>query len=258
MKKVVASNQKGGVGKSAIICQYAHYLNSLGLRVLVIDLDHQKNTTKALITGGAVTVANVSAFDMLTKEDKTISNPEAFTLVQATPELTAIEKNGTLHNSFATNYQKFLKSVDSLFDVCLIDTNPNPDIRQVASLIVSDYVLSPIQLNQEAIDGIGGLLKQIQAINQKLNPNLKLIGILPNIVEPTPFQKDNLKAIVQHFSKYLIKNADGSYAFVKKTTAIAEAQAQGIPTNRLGKTSGFTAWAELKTVFESINKFMEI
>ena len=41
MKKVVASNQKGGVGKSAIICQYAHYLNSLGLRVLVIDLDHQ-------------------------------------------------------------------------------------------------------------------------------------------------------------------------------------------------------------------------
>ena len=211
MKKVVASNQKGGVGKSAIICQYAHYLNSLGLRVLVIDLDHQKNTTKALITGGAVTVANVSAFDILTK-------------------------------------------VDSLFDVCLIDTNPNPDIRQVASLIVSDYVLSPIQLNQEAIDGIGGLLKQIQAINQKLNPNLKLIGILPNIVEPTPFQKDNLKAIVQHFSKY----SDGSYAFVKKTTAIAEAQAQGIPTNKLGKTSGFTAWAELKTVFESINKFMEI
>ena len=97
MKKVVASNQKGGVGKSAIICQYAHYLNSLGLRVLVIDLDHQKNTTKALITGGAVAVANVSAFDMLTKEDQTISNPETFTLVQATPELTAIEKNGTLH-----------------------------------------------------------------------------------------------------------------------------------------------------------------
>ena len=258
MKKVVASNQKGGVGKSAIVCQYAHYLNSLRLRVRVIDLDHLRNTSKALITCGAVTVANVSSFDMLTKEDQTILNPEAFTLVQATSELTAIEKNGTMHNSFATNYQKFLKNVDSLFDVCLIDTNPNPDIRQVASLIVSDYVLSPIQLNQEAIDGIGGLLKQIQAINQKLNPNLKLIGILPNIVEPTPFQKDNLKAIVQHFSKFLIKNSDGSYAFVKKTTAIAEAQAQGIPTNKLGKTSGFTAWAELKTVFESINKFMEI
>ena len=258
MKKVVASNQKGGVGKSAIVCQYAHYLNSLGLRVLVIDLDHQRNTSKALTTGGSVTVANVSAFDILTKADQTLSNPEAFTLVQATPELTAIEKNGTMHNSFATNYQNFLKNVDSLFDICLIDTNPNPDIRQVASLIVSDYVLSPIQLNQEAIDGIGGLLKQIHAINQKLNPNLKLIGILPNIVEPTPFQKDNLKAIVQHFSKFLIKTSDGGFAFIKKTTAIAEAQAQGIPTNKLGKTSGFTAWSELKPVFESINKFMEV
>ena len=257
MKKMVASNQKGGVGKSAIICQYAQYLNSLGLKVVVVDMDHQRNTSKALMLGGVVE-ANVTAFEVLTKENQTIVNPESFMIVQGSAELTTLEKNGSLHNSYANNYLKFLNSIDSMFDVCLIDTNPNPDIRQVSSLIVSDFVLSPIQLNQEAVDGIGGLLKQIQQISNKLNPKLKLIGILPNIVEPTPFQRENLNDIKTHFSHLLINiNAD-NYASIKKSTAIAEAQAKGISANKLGKTSGFTAWAELKPVFESLNKAMSL
>ena len=257
MKKLVLSNQKGGVGKSAIICQYAHYLNSLGFKVVVIDMDHQRNTSKALMLGGVVE-ANVTAFEVLTKENQTIVNPESFMIVQGSAELTTLEKNGSLHNSYANNYLKFLNSIDSMFDVCLIDTNPNPDIRQVSSLIVSDFVLSPIQLNQEAVDGIGGLLKQIQQISNKLNPKLKLIGILPNIVEPTPFQRENLNDIKTHFSHLLINiNAD-NYASIKKSTAIAEAQAKGISANKLGKTSGFTAWAELKPVFESLNKAMSL
>ncbi len=127
--------------ESAIICQYAHYLNSLGFACISsLISDHQKNTTKAFITGGAATVSGtVSAFDMLTKEIKLFQILKPFNLwYKQHQNSTAIEKNGTLHNNFATNYQKFLKSVDSLFDVCLIDTNPNPDTRQVASLIVSD------------------------------------------------------------------------------------------------------------------------
>lgn len=257
MKKLVLSNQKGGVGKSAIICQYAHYLNSLGFKVVVIDMDHQRNTSKALMLGN-VAVANVSAYSVLTNENQTIQNPENFMLVQGSVELTTLEKNGNLHNSYANNYLNFLKNIDPFFDVCLIDTNPNPDIRQVASLVVSDFVLSPIQLNQEAVDGIGGLLKQVQQISNKLNPNLKLIGILPNLVEPTPFQKENLKAIKEHFSKLLINMGDNNYASIKRSTAIAEAQAKGISANKLGKTSGFTAWAELKPIFETLNKNMSL
>ena len=42
------------------------------------------------------------------------------------------------------------------FDVCVIDTNPNPDIRVIAALASADFVLSPIQLNQEAMDGVSG------------------------------------------------------------------------------------------------------
>lgn len=254
MKKMVVSNQKGGVGKSAVICQYAHFLHSLGLRVVVIDMDHQCNTSKALKTGGKA-VAKVSAYAVLTEADQTIENPESFMLVEGDAKLTSIEKNGNLHNSYGVNYSKFLENIDSSFDICLIDTNPNPDFRQVASLAFSDFVLSPIQLNQEAVDGIGALLKQLKLI-YKLNPKLKFIGVLPNLVEQTPFQKENLAAIQQYYSKLLISIDADNYASIKKNTAIAESQAQGIAVNKLGKTSGYTAWAELKPIFETLNKVM--
>jgi len=258
MKKLVASNQKGGVGKSAVVCQFAHYLNQLGFRVLVVDFDHQKNTSKALKTGGLIQLASVNAFEVYTKSVTELAQYSDFMLVEAVTELVNIEKQGEKHNSFAGNLLTFLKAMDGHFDICIMDTNPNPDIRQVASLIGSDYVISPLQLNQEAIDGIGGLLQQVRAINQKLNPNLKLIGILPNLVEPTPFQKNNLQAIVEHFPQYLIKNEQGSFAFIKKTTAIPEAQAQGICVNKIQKTSGRDAWNHIKPTFDTIISFMEL
>ena len=157
---------------------------------------------------------------------------------------------------------EFLKAVDDQFDVCIIDTNPNPDIRQLASLVVSDFVLSPIQLNQEAIDGIGDLLNHdtvgIRKIKATINPKLELIGLLPNLVEPTPFQRENLKDLSTHYSKLLIPLDGGGFAAIKKTTAIPEAQALGLPVWKLGKTTGRTAWKHIKPTFEKIASIMGV
>ena len=60
----------------------------------------------------------------------------------------------------------------------MIDTHPNPDIRVIAALASADFVLSPIQLNQEAIDGVRALLHHqrvgIHKIKALLNPKLTL------------------------------------------------------------------------------------
>ncbi|MFX5839388.1 ParA family protein, partial [Acinetobacter baumannii] len=52
MKKVAITNQKGGVGKSTISAHLAFYLEELGHRVLVIDLDPQENCSKTLMMTG--------------------------------------------------------------------------------------------------------------------------------------------------------------------------------------------------------------
>ena len=262
MKTIVLANQKGGVGKSALVVQLAYFFHLvMGKRVLVLDLDHQRNSSKSIKTGGIATVSQMPASRLLSAKVSGVEDVE-FLLVSAdNAELLKMEKQADKHNSFATNLQAFLQAVDKDFDVCIIDTNPNPDIRQLAALVVSDYVLSPLQLNQEAIDGIGDLLNHdtigIRKIKAAINPKLKLIGILPNLVEPTPFQRDNFRELSTHFAKLLIPMATG-FAAIKKTTAIPEAQAAGVPVWKLGKTSGRDAWVQIKPVFEKIASIMEI
>ena len=83
--------------------------------------------------------------------------PNRFVLVPAADPLSGVERQQTMHSPFARNPRAFLKSVDDGFDLCVIDTHPNPDIRVIAAMATGDSLLSPIQLNQEAIDGVRAL-----------------------------------------------------------------------------------------------------
>ncbi len=262
MKTLVMVNQKGGVGKSAITAQLAYYFTDiLNKRVLVIDLDHQSNSTKTLKLSERPTLSTVLASQLLTDKISSVE-VDSFVVVGGDKGLINIEKQGALHNQFAGNFHKFISSVADNFDVCIIDTNPNPDIRQLAALIAADYLLSPIQLNQEAIDGIGGLLNHermgVRKIQVALNPKLQFLGVLPNQVEPTPFQRENLKVLAGAYGKMMMLIPEKGFAAIKKTTAIPESIAAGAPIWKLGKTSAREAWANIKPVFETIAARMEI
>ncbi len=263
MKTLVLANQKGGVGKSAVAVQLAYYLHvQAGYRVLFIDFDHQRNSTKAIAKGGLATVSSVTASDILSQQTILTEDTDDFVLLPADNEaLMKMERQADKHNAFASSLHHFVNSHDDRFDICIIDTNPNPDIRQLASLVVADFVLSPIQLNQEAIDGIGDLLNHptigIRKIKATINPNIELLGILPNLVEPTPFQRENFRDLSEHFGKLLIK-MDKGYALIKKTTSIPEAQSAGIPVWDIKKTSARNAWRQIEPVFKTITKMMEI
>lgn len=263
MKTLVMVNQKGGVGKSAITVQLAYYFAEiLQKRVLVIDFDHQCNTSKSITVGKLATVSALGSSRLL--EDKITELEEGnFMLVAGDKNLINIEKQGDAkHNLFAGNFRKFIVEMDDRFDVCIIDTNPNPDIRQLAALIAADYLLSPVQLNQEALDGIVGLLNHerigVNKIKAALNPKLVFLGILPNQVEPTPWQRANLKTLASSYGKLLISMPERGFAAIKKTTAIPESIASGVPLWKIGKSSSREAWANIKPVFQTIAETMEI
>jgi chromosome partitioning protein len=259
MKTLVFANQKGGVGKSAVACQFSYYGESIKQRVLFIDLDHQKNSTKPILANGKAVVAKFTASQLLGGQADLSLIPEGnFAIIPADDMLSTLERQPDNHNIYVNSLKAFIDSVQDRFDLCIIDTNPNPDIRYAAALIVSDFVLSPIQLNQEAIDGIGSLLNHsrygYKNIKAKVNPKLELIGILPNMVEPTPFQRNNFKQLVTHFPQFLIAINDDKtqFAFMPKRSSIAEAQAEGAFLADIKKTAAREAWRELKTCFDVI------
>jgi hypothetical protein len=111
--------------------------------------------------------------------------------------------------------------------------NPNSDIRVIAALASADFVLSPIQLNQEAMDGVSGLLNHervgLRKIRAVLNSKLVLIGLLPTLVEPTPFQKANFLQVIQQYHPLMIRIGDGpgDFASLPCRLCIAVARAEG-------------------------------
>ena len=251
MKTLVLCNQKGGVGKSAVATLLAHYLAQRGQRVLAIDLDHQGNFSKPLRLSGRATPAAFAADTLLTGSAPALP-AQPFVLVPGDRALLALERQPALHTPFARHFRSFLAAVDGAFDVCLVDTNPNPDIRVIAALASADFALSPMQLNQEAMDGVSGLLNHervgLRKIKAVLNPKLALIGLLPTMVEPTPFQKANFVQVVQQYHSLLIRIGDGPGAFasIPRRSCIAEAQAEGAVLWEMKKTAARDAWREIE------------
>ena len=251
MKTLVLANQKGGVGKSAVATLLAHHIARQGRRVLAIDLDHQANFSKAVRLSQRAAIAPVTSDALLTTPVN--STPDApLVLVPGDRALIGLERQPALHTPFARNLHAFLAAVDGRFDVCVIDTHPNPDIRLIAALASADFVLSPIQLNQEAMDGVSALLNHervgVRKIKAVLNPRLHLIGLLPTMVEPTPFQKGNFVQLIQQYRSLLIPVGAGigEFAFIPRRSAVAEAQATGAVLWEMKKTAARDAWKEIE------------
>jgi chromosome partitioning protein len=262
MKTLVLANQKGGVGKSAVATLLTHYLAQQGQRVLAVDLDHQGNFSKPIRLSGRADVLGVSA-DTLLSEPAEISvaalraSPalHRVVIVPSSSGLMTLERQRELHNDFGTNLRNFLRGVSADaqlgFDVCVIDTNPNPDIRLIAALASGDFVLSPIQLNQEALDGVAALLNHqrvgLRKIKVVLNPTLNFIGLLPTLVEATPFQKANYLGLIARYQLLMIPLSPktGHFACIPKRSVIAESQASGEVMWTLKKTAARDTWNEI-------------
>ncbi len=258
MKSLVLANQKGGVGKSAIATQLAHYLRRRGQTVLFIDLDHQQNSSRPLRLNADVTVADFTASAVFETVAPAKIPKAEFVLIGGDDRLSMLERQADQHNAFASRFRAALAAWAD-FDVCIIDTNPNPDIRYASALISAGFVLAPIQLNQEAIGGISGLLSHprygIGRIQATLNPGLIFLGILPNLVEPTPFQRNNFDALATQFGGRLLSRRDErglAFGHIQKRSSIAEAQAAGLFVADLTKTSARDTWREVRPVFDMI------
>jgi chromosome partitioning protein len=251
MKTLVLCNQKGGVGKSAVATLLAHHLAGRGRQVLAIDLDHQANFSRPLQMSGRVAVAGFGADALLTGTAPALpAGP--FVLVPGHRALLGLERQPAMHTPFARQFRSFLARVDADFDVCIVDTNPNPDIRVIAALVSADFVLSPIQLNQEAMDGVSGLLNHervgLRKIKAVLNPKLALIGLLPTLVEPSPFQKANFLQVVQQYHPMMIRigSGPGDFAAIPRRSCIAEAQSEGAVLWEMKKTAARDTWREIE------------
>ena len=185
MAQVIAiANTKGGVGKTTTTINLGAGLAKLGKRVLLIDLDPQSALTASLGVNPAKldrSVYNVligDNTDVASIIKKTESGPH---LLPATIDLSAAELELVAEIGRESILRDALAPVQDKYDFVLIDCNPSLGLLTVNALTAADGVIIPLQCEYLAMRGLQLLLRSIERVRLRLNPKLKISGILPTM-----------------------------------------------------------------------------
>ena len=249
MKVLVTANQKGGVGKTSTLVHLAFDFCERGLKVAVIDLDLQGNASYTLQAWRSGVVAS-SFFNGVPVQVVT-ELEENMALIESDAALADMEKL-----TVADAGERFRAGVASLaeqgFDVCLIDTAPSLGISMVAALLSADFVLSPVELEVYAIQGIRKMVMTIANV-RKANPKLQFIGMVPSKVDArNPRHGRHLEELEQAYPKLIVPVSVGL------RSSMADALASGVPVWQIKKTAARKAAKEIRALADLVYKRMEI
>ncbi|WP_420426702.1 ParA family protein [Algiphilus sp.] len=180
-------NQKGGVGKTTIVCNLAAAAVARGKRTLVVDLDMQGNASRYLL-GDQPVERDISDFFGSTLNFSLGSTPfEAYCTPTAWEGLDVVAAGNELEHlqSKLEAKQKVHKLRQALrklngYDQILIDTPPSFNFYSRSALIAADEVLIPFDCDDFARQALYGLLENIAELREDHNESLRVGGIIVN------------------------------------------------------------------------------
>lgn len=229
------TNQKGGVGKTTSTVNLAASLADYGKKVLLIDLDPQGNAT----TGCGVDKENLqsSSYEVIMAESKAIDaivRPDdlGFDVMPANTDLTAAEVQLLDINLREHRLRLALESTREKYDFILIDCPPSLSMLTVNALVAAKGVLIPIQCEYYALEGLSSLLKTIERVKQRANPNLEITGLLRTMFDA----RNNL---ANQVSRQLINHFQGKvfHSIIPRNVRLAEAPSHGLPVLNYDRAS---------------------
>jgi len=175
------ANQKGGVGKTTTAVSLSAFLAGQGYHVLLVDGDPQGNATTSLGVSKAGLRATLyeALLDHLPLDRVVVpTGRAALDLVPATLQLAGVTVELLNQNGREHRLSRALKPYLELYDFVCIDAPPSLGLLTVNALVAAQGVLIPLQCEYLAMEGLAQLLGTVRRIQEHLNPELRLIGIL--------------------------------------------------------------------------------
>jgi len=238
-RRIVFANRKGGCGKTTSAVNVAAGLALAGRKTVLIDCDAQCHASISL---GFSPYAEIpTLYDALVDPQKTIQDiltpvnwPKNLFMVPASNQLAAFELEGKRDPETRSRLAKLLMSKGMhQFDYIVIDPPPTVGLLFVKSLIAANEVIIPVQTHFLSMESLAEMVRLVYQVNATVNPDLRIIGILPtfysrqirlanNVIQEVKknFGQDMILPLIRHdfsvaeapgFKHCIYKHAPESY-----------------------------------------------
>jgi len=225
MKVIALANQKGGVGKTTTTVNLAAYLASEGRRVLIVDNDPQGNAGSAL--GLEIQEAKETIYEWLVG---TAAAPIKRTkqanldIITSNINLSGFEIDVRDNPNRDFVLREKLKALNGKYDFVLIDCPPTLGMLTVNALTAASSVLIPLQCEYLALEGLTQLLRVINLVRSKLNPQLVIEGVLLTMFDSrTRLASQVVQDVREHFKKQVYD------VIIPRNVKLSEAPSFGQP-----------------------------
>ena len=226
-KTIAIANQKGGVAKTTTAVNLSAWLSLMGQKVLLIDIDPQGNATTGV--GIDKETLEYCIYDVMinntpVKDVVIPSTVENLDLAPATIDLAGAEIELVNLDEREHVLKKALVEIKHKYDYVFIDCPPSLGLLTLNALTAADSLLIPIQCEFYALEGLTQLLNTFRMVQQNLNSNLELEGVLLTMFDG----RTNLSIqVVDEVKKYF---KDKVYrSIVPRNIRLSEAPSYGKP-----------------------------
>lgn len=188
METIAIANQKGGCGKTTTAINLSACLAQRGYKVLLVDLDPQAHATIGV--GVDPYKLEESIYDVLLRpESRSVRQVVKLTNVKnlwiAPSNILLSGADIELVNRMGREkvLEEIFAPLDSFYDFVLIDCAPSLSLLTVNAMNYVKKILIPIQAHYYAMEGMKQLFNTIEEVKKRLNPELKILGILLTMVD---------------------------------------------------------------------------
>ncbi len=228
---MAVANEKGGVGKTAMVVNLGAAMATMGKKVLIVDMDPQHNATSGL--GVDIHEDMVNVYDLISEpEDHRSSDAIVETswknlhLLPSHPDLSGAEVELVDKEGRENRLKNAVAEITGKYDFVIVDTPPSLSLLTINVFAMAKEVLVPCQTHPYAYRALEALFDTIEAVKEDINPDLTVAGIVPTFFDcRTRVGRDILDRLQSddRYSGYVFQTP------IRVNTAIAASSDAGKP-----------------------------